>query len=112
MPVETRDNVNWRTLNMAHNFQAQYQVLPRIAFPWDKFARSLEKQRKKYDENGTFTQDGTRAFVYNALERWMDYKGKSGNQCLLKAICEATNNPIKQRTIFDQVVHIVLTYVL
>lgn len=109
MPVETRDNVNWRTLNMAHNFQAQFQVLPSIIWPWKVFARSLREQRRKFDEHGTYEPDETRSFVYNALELYMGYKKIDGRQCLLKAICEAAKQPIEQRTVFDEVVHTVLT---
>lgn len=108
-PVETRDNVNWRTLNLAYNIQAQYQALPRIVWPWDKFSRSLDDQRKKYDADGTFAQDGTRQFVYKALEIFMDRKGKNGKECLLKAICEAAVHPIHRGGVFDEVVHLVLT---
>lgn len=109
MPVETKDRVNWRTLNMAHNFQAQFQVLPSIIWPWKVFARSLKDQRRKFDSHGTFEPDETRSFVYNALEMYLAYKRANGRQCLLKAICEIARQPIDQRTIFDDVVHSVLT---
>lgn len=109
MPVETRDNVNWRTLNMAHNFQAQFMILPSIIWPWKVFSRSLREQRRLFDEHGAFEPDETRAFVYNALEIYMKSKQMNGRECLLKAICETAHNPIQQRTIFDEVVHTVLT---
>lgn len=111
MPVVTQDRVNWRTLNMAHNFQAQFQVLPTIIFPFKFFSRSLREQRHKYDAHGIYVPDETRSFVYNALEMYMSRKKTDGRQCLLKAICEAARQPIERRTVFDEVVHAVLTYV-
>lgn len=109
MPVETRDRVNWRTLNMAHNFQAQYMVLPRIVFPWNSFARALDEQKRKYEKDGSFVQDGSRAIVYAILEKVMDAKSQNGRECLLKAICEAQTKPIHRRSVFDEIVHIALT---
>lgn len=108
-PVETRDRVNWRTLNLAYNFQAQYVPIPSAMFIWQKLARSLIDQRRQYDADGIFVKDLTRSLVYAALEMFLDRKGKPGRICLLKAICEAAEHPIKQNSIFDAIVHLVLT---
>lgn len=109
MPVETRDRVNWRTLNMAHNFQAQYMVLPRIVFPWNLFSRALDEQKRKSDEDCAFGLDGSRAIVYSILEKILDAKNRNGRDCMLKAICEAQTDPIQRRSVFEEIVHVVLT---
>lgn len=110
-PVETRDRVNWRTLNLAYNFQAQYVPIPSVMYIWQKFARSLVDQRRQYDADGMFVKDLTRSLVYAALEMFLDRKGKPGRKCLLKAICEAAEHPIERNSVFDVIVHLVLTYV-
>lgn len=108
-PVETRDHVNWRTMNLAYNFQAQYVPIPSVIFLWDRFARSLVDQRRRYDADSIFGKDLTRTLVYAALEMFLDRQGKPGRKCLLKAICEAAEHPIAQNSIFDEIVHLVLT---
>lgn len=110
-PVETRDRVNWRTLNLAYNFQAQYVPIPSVIYLWDRFSRSLIDQRRRYDADGTFTKDLTRSLVYAALEMFLDRKGKPGRQCLLKAMCEAAEHPIERINVFDEIAHLVLTWV-
>lgn len=107
--METRDNVNWRTLNLAYNFQAQYVPIPSVMFLWNRFSRSLIGQRQLYDRDGTFAKDLTRDLVYSAIEMFLDHKGKPGRQCMLKAICEAAEHPIERSNIFDEIVHLVLT---
>lgn len=108
-PVETRDNVNWRTLNLAYNFQAQYVALPSAMYLWDRFSRSLIDQRQQFESDGTFTKDFTRSLLYTAVETFLERKGKPGRQCLLKAICNAAENPIERNNVFDEVVHLALT---
>lgn len=72
VPVETKDKVNWRTLNMGYNFQAQYVPLPSIIYPWTRFERSLVRQKRQFDKDGSYIQDGTREFVYTAYELIMN----------------------------------------
>lgn len=108
-PVETRDRVNWRTLNLAYNFQAQYVPIPSVIFLWDRFSRSLIDQRRRYDTDGMFVKDLTRSLVYAALEMFLDRQGKPGRQCLLKAICEVVEHPIERNGVFEEIVHLVLT---
>lgn len=109
MPVETRDRVNWRTLNMAYNWQAQYVPLPSAQFIWSKFTRDLINRRRQFDANGIFEKDASRLFVYRAIELFLNSRGKSGKHCLLKAICEAAEHPIEATGVFDQILHLILT---
>lgn len=108
-PVETRDRVNWRTLNLAYNFQAQYVPIPSVIFLWDRFSRSLIDQRRRFDTDGMYTKDLTRSLIYAALEMFLDRNGRPGRQCLLKAICEAAEHPIARTSVFDEIAHLVLT---
>lgn len=110
-PVETRDPVNWRTLNMAYNYQAQYVPIPNTTHLWQFFARDLRHQRRMYDENGIYFQDLTRQLIYGAFELFYNSRGKSGRKCLLKSICDAAEHPVARDGIFEEIVHLILTYV-
>lgn len=108
-PVETRDHVNWRTLNLAYNFQAQYVPIPNTTFLWQKFARDLRTQRKLFDLEDIYRKDLTRELVYGALEFFLDSKGKPGRECLLKSICDAAEHPIVRGGVFEEIIHLILT---
>ncbi|XP_031636408.1 uncharacterized protein LOC116349213 isoform X1 [Contarinia nasturtii] len=108
-PVETRDRVNWRTLNLAYNFQAQYVAIPNATFLWNRFTRDLRTQKKLYDQKGVYTRDLTRDLIYGALTLFLDSKGKPGRQCLLKSICDAAEHPIVRRGVFEEIIHLILT---
>lgn len=110
-PVETRDRVNWRTLNLAYNFQFQYVPLPSTKYLWNFFSRHLRDQRKAFDATGFYQMDMTREVLYGAIEIFLDSKGKPGRQCLLKSICDAAEHPIVQGGIFEEIVHLILTLV-
>lgn len=108
-PVETRDRVNWRTLNLGYNFQAQYIPIPNATYLWHSFGRDLRHQRRMYDESGIHFQDMTRQLIYNAMEMFYDSRGKPGKQCLLKSICDAAEHPVVREGIFDEIIHLILT---
>lgn len=108
-PVETRDPVNWRTLNLAYNYQSQYVPIPNTTYLWQFFARDLQRQRQMYDENGVYFKDLTRQLIYGAMEIFYDSRGKPGRNCLLKSICDVAEHPIARDGIFEEIVHLVLT---
>lgn len=108
-PVETRDNVNWRTLNLAYNYQAQYVPIPNATYLWDRFARDLRTQKRLYDHHGIYTKDLTRDLIYGVMELFWDSKGKPGRECLLKSICDAAEHPIHRGGVFEEIVHLILT---
>lgn len=108
-PVETRDRVNWRTLNLAYNYQAQYVPIPSTQYLWVKFAGDLRQQRKLSETQNEHGKDLTRELIYGALELFLESKQRPGRQCLLKAICEAAEHPMAQIGVFEEVVHLILT---
>jgi len=108
-PVETRDNVNWRTLNLAYNYQAQYVPIPNATYLWDRWARDLRTQKKLYDLEGAHSKDLTRELIYGAMELFWDSKGKPGRECLLKSICDVAGHPIHRGGVFEEIVHLILT---
>ncbi|KAL5283626.1 hypothetical protein ACFFRR_006094 [Megaselia abdita] len=93
-PVEFEDPIRWRTLNCGYNLQCQYAVPVDALYPWDKFddehyvTRSLQSIREEFDKTGQARSDEARLFVYTGLETYIDRQGKSGRECLLKAICQ------------------------
>lgn len=111
MPVVTGDKVNWRSLNLGYNLQAQYTPLPSVIYPWSRFSRSLVEQKQNFIQNGTYTPDKTRLFMYNVIEMIMNRRGINGKECLLKAICEAAHSPIQKFSVFDEILHLLLSYV-
>lgn len=72
VPIETYDKVNWRTMNLGINFQAQYNPIPTIIYPWTRFERSLVHQKRQFQEHGTYVADKTRQFAYSAVEILLD----------------------------------------
>lgn len=129
IPIETKDKVNWRTMNLGVNFQAQFIPIPTIIYPWTRFERSMIHQKKQFQEHGTYVADESRQFVYSVFEVLMDRlrisiglfqkaqqllifrRGKNGRQCLLRAICEASQTPITHVGVFDEVLQLFLTLV-
>lgn len=110
MPVVFGDKKPWRSLNLGYNLQAQYTPLPSIIYPWSRFRRSLVEQKEHFNRNGTLTPDKTRLFMYNVIETIMNRRGIDGKECLLKAICEAAHSPIEKFSVFDEILHLLLTY--
>lgn len=109
-PVETSDKVNWRSLNMAYNFQAQYQPIGKVSYPWTRFGRKLEQNKLQFDKDGSYVNDNTRNYAYLAYEVLMATKGVNGKQCLLRSICEANQEPINSEGgVFEEVLHLFLT---
>lgn len=108
-PVVTPDRVNWRTLNLAYNFQSQYIPIPNTTYIWQVFARELRQQRKLHMESGIYVKDMTRQLIYGAMELFHETKGKPGRQCLLKSICDAAEHPIVRGGIFEEILHLILT---
>lgn len=101
--------MNWRTLNLAANFQFQYVPLPSTQYLWNVFARDLQNQRRTFDATGPHRMDMTRKLLYGAIEIFLDSKGKPGRQCLLKSICDAAEHPIVQGGVFEEIIHLILS---
>lgn len=49
--------------------------------------------------------------MYNLIETIMNRRGIDGKECLLKSICEAAHSPIEKFSVFDEILHLLLTYV-
>ncbi|KAJ6635896.1 hypothetical protein Bhyg_14482 [Pseudolycoriella hygida] len=107
-PLETYDKVNFRTLNLAYNFQGQYMLAKPARYPWDKVKRSLHNQKRNYSDNKSVV-DNTRQLMYNAVEMLMDRKGVNGKECLQRAICENAQSPITVTGVFHEILNLFLT---
>lgn len=108
-PVETSDKKNWRSLNMAYNFQALYTMINTVKFPWTRFGRKLERSKAQFDTDGSYANDNTRNYVYKAYEMLMDSRGINGKHCLCRSICEAAQEPIHHFGVFDEILKLFLT---
>lgn len=128
-PLETYDRVNYRTLNLGYNFQAQYMLVKPAQLPWWlRVGRSLQNQKENYLHNKTSVMDKTREIVYNAVEilmvrykmrsNYVDLvflhflffsKGINGRECLQRAICEHIQSPIRITGIFHEILSLFLT---
>lgn len=107
--METNDKVNWRSLNLAYQFQAQYTPIGNVNFPWTRFGRKLERSRAQFLKDESYVNDNTRNYVYKAYEILMESRGVNGKQCLFRAICEAAQVPINHGGVFEEVLHLFLT---
>lgn len=94
---------------MGYAIYAQYETISTVIYPWNKYSRSLIEQKENYIRNGSAAPDSTRLFIYNLIETVMNRRGIDGRDCLLKSICEAAHSPIESYSVFDEILHLVLT---
>lgn len=80
-----------------------------VSFPWTRFGKKLQQSKSQFDQDGSYVNDNTRNYAYNMYEMLMNAKGVNGKQCLLRAICEAAQEPINHGGVFEEILHLFLT---
>ncbi|KAH8382376.1 hypothetical protein KR009_003229 [Drosophila setifemur] len=109
-PVKQTDTV--QSFWLFFNFQGQWIPTPVPLYWWSfwnttAFVSTAREWRK--DMQVKLSYDEARTWVYNAIEIGMEQlDGKYGGVCLLRSICEISQNPFENANIFSEIVNAVL----
>ncbi|KAL9697784.1 hypothetical protein quinque_001225 [Culex quinquefasciatus] len=90
-----------RSLNCAHNLQANYAIPERIIWP---VPEHVFKQRL----NDEFV-DRSRPQLYRVLERMVDNWGGHGRSCLLRTICQVAETPLGHNGMLGEILDVIFT---
>ncbi|XP_039440354.1 uncharacterized protein LOC120421218 [Culex pipiens pallens] len=90
-----------RSLNCAHNLQANYAIPERIIWP---VPEHVFKQRL----NDDFV-DRSRPQLYRVLERMVDNWGGHGRSCLLRTICQVAETPLGHNGMLGEILDVIFT---
>ncbi|XP_065169573.1 uncharacterized protein [Atheta coriaria] len=82
---------------MAYNFEANY-ALPNEVVEYE-YPPLIERKAKMFD----------RRFVYDAIESKMKMYGFPGKNCLLRTICEASEETVQHNGVLGDILHIIFT---
>ncbi|XP_011879980.1 PREDICTED: uncharacterized protein LOC105568721 [Vollenhovia emeryi] len=95
LAVPLEDPLN--SISLSYFFEANYVLPPNITYPepWTGV-----KRRKRNIE---------RATVYRVLESKFESSGYSGRECLLRAICETAELPLRHNGLIGDIVHVIFT---
>ncbi|XP_013200802.2 uncharacterized protein LOC106143301 [Amyelois transitella] len=103
-PVPTKEKLG---LSFAANFQYQYSQFTNITqlSQYYVFNQISREQREadwaaRRDERLTF---------YTAVADLLNTKGFNGQECVLRAICEAAQYPVEEEGLVGELIHILLT---
>ncbi|KAH8278412.1 hypothetical protein KR018_002870 [Drosophila ironensis] len=94
------------------NYQAQYVPSPVPIYWWSywntsTFVSTAREGRK--DVQQQLRQDETRLWLYDIIETGLErFGGHHGSVCLLRSICEMSQNPFEHSNIFSELLNAVL----
>ncbi|GBP60351.1 hypothetical protein EVAR_91386_1 [Eumeta japonica] len=103
-PVPNDEHIN---LLFVANFQYQYLQFQNISeLSQYYFIDTVSREQREADLNN---RKDERLIFYKALEQMLDARGYAGRACLLRAICEAAQNPLEEQGLIGEILHILLT---
>ncbi|XP_032669812.1 uncharacterized protein LOC116843465 isoform X3 [Odontomachus brunneus] len=86
------------SISLSYFFEANYKLPANITFfePW--YAEGKRKRRSI-----------DRVAIYRVLENKFENSGYSGRDCLLRAICETSEFPLRHNGVIGDIVHVLFT---
>ncbi|KAH0951531.1 hypothetical protein HN011_004685 [Eciton burchellii] len=95
LAVPLEDPLN--SVSLSYFFEANYVLPPNITYlePW-----TVRKRRRRNIDRTT---------IYRVLESKFESFGYPGRECLLRAICETSEHPIRHNGIIGDIVHVIFT---
>ncbi|KAG7189389.1 hypothetical protein KM043_017036 [Ampulex compressa] len=90
----------YKLISVAYFFEASYG-LPSNSTYFEPFLEPLQRKRERRNIN--------RAMVYRVLESKFESSGLSGRECLLRAICEASEFPLRHNGLIGDILHVLFT---
>ncbi|XP_023936374.2 uncharacterized protein LOC112044686 [Bicyclus anynana] len=104
LPVPSEDHIN---LLFACNFQYQYLQFQNIT-ELSRYYFINTVSREQRDAELVSRRD-ERIVFYRAMAELLEMKGMNGQDCVLRAICEAAQYPVHEEALVGEVLHILLT---
>ncbi|KAM0731434.1 hypothetical protein ACS0PU_002494 [Formica fusca] len=85
------------SISLSYFFEANYVLPPNITYfePWTE----LKRRKRTID----------RATIYRVLESKFESSGNPGRECLLRAICETSEYPLRHNGIIGDIMHVLFT---
>ncbi|XP_066585088.1 uncharacterized protein [Prorops nasuta] len=90
-----------QSISLSYFFEATYDLPPNSTYfePWTEVVQRKISRKRSID----------RTTVYNLLENKFESTGNSGRACLLRAICEASESPLKHNGLIGDILHVIFT---
>ncbi|CAH2049130.1 unnamed protein product, partial [Iphiclides podalirius] len=103
-PVPNNDGIS---LIFAINFQYQYLQYQNISqLSQYYFIKQVSREQRDLDVE---ERKDERLVFYKAVADLLQMKGMNGEDCVLRAICEAAQFPVEEEGLVGEVLHILLT---
>ncbi|XP_072764320.1 uncharacterized protein [Anoplolepis gracilipes] len=85
------------SISLSYFFEANYVLPPNITYfgPWTE----LKRRKRAID----------RVTIYRVLESKFESSGSPGRECLLRAICETSEYPLRHNGIIGDIMHVIFT---
>ncbi|XP_050350339.1 uncharacterized protein LOC126773427 [Nymphalis io] len=103
-PVPNDDHIS---LVFAINFQYQYVQFTNIT-ELSRYYFIKEVSREERDADLESRRD-ERLIFYKSVSNMLQMKGMNGQDCVLRAICEAAQYPVEEEALIGEILHILLT---
>ncbi|XP_045450445.1 uncharacterized protein LOC123659241 [Melitaea cinxia] len=103
-PVPNNEHIN---LLFSANFQYQYLQFMNIS-ELSRYYFINEVSREERDADLLARRDERLTF-YRSVSNMLQMKGMNGQDCVLRAICEAAQYPVQEEALVGEVLHILLT---
>ncbi|XP_059611044.1 uncharacterized protein LOC132257975 [Phlebotomus argentipes] len=86
-----------RSMGCAYNLQGQFRVPSEVMWRPVTFEGLSRKARRELEDiQANSREDESRKLLYFMLERFKNWAGKNGRECLLRTICEVTQSPLTE----------------
>ncbi|XP_039758673.1 uncharacterized protein LOC120632749 isoform X2 [Pararge aegeria] len=103
-PVPNEDHIN---LLFSANFQYQYLQFQNISqLSQYYFINTVSREQRDAD---ILSRREERIVFYKSVADLLEMKGMGGQDCVLRAICEAAQYPVHEEALVGEMLHILLT---
>ncbi|XP_075979525.1 uncharacterized protein LOC142978824 [Anticarsia gemmatalis] len=103
-PIKSEDYIS---LAFAANFQFQYlQFQNNTEISQHYFIKTVSREQREAD---ILSRRDERLTFYKTAAEMMRMKGMDGDECVLRAICEAAQYPVEEEGLVGELIHILLT---
>ncbi|KAI5643901.1 DM4/DM12 family domain-containing protein [Phthorimaea operculella] len=104
MPIPITDGI---AVGYGANLQFQYQQIQNISeLSQYYFIKTVAREERDLDVQHRADE---RLVFYKSVASLVDSRGINGNECMLRAICEAAQYPVEEEGLVGEIIHILLT---
>uniref|UniRef100_A0A182IJS9 Uncharacterized protein n=1 Tax=Anopheles atroparvus TaxID=41427 RepID=A0A182IJS9_ANOAO len=103
-----------RVIVNTYNLQANYRIPATIIFPhpesvFKNRALAAQGQQATDGPRGPTSGDRSRRQLFEMLEQGWDRQGRAGHACLLRAVCEVAETPLKHNGLIGEIIDVIFT---